>query len=256
MARLNGKVAMITGATGGIGAATAKVFLREGAKVMLVGRSNEKLGNTQQQLANDGATATFVTTADDEAGVEQSVAATIDAFGGIDILFANAGTEGTVTSLHEFTRENFDDILQTNVVGVWLPIKHCITPMTECGGGSIIATSSIAGSCGFPGLGAYVASKHAVNGLVKTAALELADAGIRVNGIAPGLIENRMSASILNQIAPNNPETVLDGIMSNVALKRMGRSEEIAELALFLAGDESSYCTGSIHTMDGGFLAA
>ena len=135
-------------------------------------------------------------------------------------------------------------------------MKYCVAPMTERGGSSIIATSSIAGSIGFPGLAAYVASKHAVNGLVKTAALELAAVGIRVNGIAPGLIDNRMLASIADQLAPGAAESVIDGIMPQVPLQRLGRSEEIAQLALFLASDESSYCTGSVHAMDGGYLAA
>jgi len=256
MTRLSGKVAMITGATGGIGAATAAAFLREGARVMLVGRSADRLEETRGRLANDGATASFVTPAEAEAGVRESVAATVDTFGGIDVLFANAGTEGNVKPLTDLEVDDFESVLRTNVVGVWLAIKNCVAPMTERGGGSIVATSSIAGTIGFPGLAHYVASKHAVNGLVKTAALELAAAGIRVNGIAPGMIDNRMFNSILDQLAPDDPEGLMGSVMPLIPQQRLGRSEEVAELAVFLASDESSYCTGSVHLMDGGFVAA
>jgi len=256
MARLSGKVAMITGATGGIGAATAAAFLREGAQVMLVGRSAEKLEETCGRLTDNGAVASFVTIAEDETGVRESVAATVDTFGGIDVLFANAGTEGNVKPLTDLDVDDFESVLRTNVVGVWLAIKSCVTPMTERGGGSIIATSSIAGKIGFPGLAHYVASKHAVNGLVKSAALELAAAGIRVNGIAPGMIDNRMLNSIADQLAPDGPEELMGSLIPLIPQQRLGRSEEVAEFAVFLASDESSYCTGSTHLMDGGFVAA
>ena len=256
MARLDGKVALITGATGGIGEATARAYLREGANVMLVGRSEDKLTETRERLGHADATATFATDAADDAGVRDSVAATVAAFGGLDILFANAGTEGQVKPLTELTTDNFDQVLRTNVIGPWLTIKHAAGELTERGGGSVIVTSSIAGAIGFPGLSAYVASKHAVNGLVKTAALELAPARIRVNAIAPGMIDNRMLHSIAGQIDTDNPDAVLEGVMPSVPLQRLGRSEEIAELAVFLGSDESSYCTGSVHLMDGGYVAA
>lgn len=256
MDRLDGKVALITGATGGIGEATARAYLREGAKVMLVGRSADKLAETRERLGHADATATFATDAADEAGVRESVAATIAAFGGLDIVFANAGTEGHVKPLTELTTDDFDQVLRTNIVGPWLTIKHSAGALTERGGGSMIVTSSIAGAVGFPGLSAYVASKHAVNGLTKTAAIELAPANIRVNAIAPGMIDNRMLHSIAGQIDEDHPDAVLEGVTPNIALQRLGRSEEIAGLALFLGSDESSYCTGSVHLMDGGYVAA
>jgi NAD(P)-dependent dehydrogenase (short-subunit alcohol dehydrogenase family) len=256
MTRLAGKVALITGATGGIGAATAKAYLREGAKVMLVGRSEDKLAATREQLGHADATATFATDATDENGTRGAIEATVAAFGGLDIVFANAGTEGAVKPLTEQTVDDFEQVLRTNVVGAWLTIKHAVGALTESGGGAVIVTSSIAGAIGFPGLSAYVASKHAVNGLVKTAALELAEHGIRVNAIAPGMIDNRMLHSLADQMDAGNGDGVIEGLTPLIPLQRLGRSEEIAELAVFLGGDESSYCTGSVHLMDGGYVAA
>ena len=135
-------------------------------------------------------------------------------------------------------------------------MKYCVEPMRQRGGGSIIAVSSAAGVVGYAGGGAYVASKHAVNGLVKTAALELGEAKIRVNAIAPGVIDNQMFRRIAAQFAPENPAGVRDGMAALTALKRHGTSEEVANLALFLASDESTYCTGAVHVMDGGYTAA
>ncbi len=255
-ARLAGKVAIITGATGGIGEATAKLFLQEGASVMLVGRSADKLKATRDRLNADTGLAHFVTDARDEDATAASVAETIKAFGGVDILLANAGAEGIVNPVESIRRTDFEQVLQTNVIGVWLAMKYCVEPMKQRGGGSMIATSSIAGAVGFASGAPYIASKHAVNGLVKSAALELAGSGIRVNAIAPGFIDNEMIDRIERQFGPENPAAVRDDLRARVPLQRYGTSEEVASLALFLASDESSYCTGSIHVMDGGYTAA
>lgn len=256
MARLAGKIALITGATGGIGTATAQAYLREGAKVMLVGRSEEKLTELRERLGHAEALATFATDAADEAGVRDSIDATVKAFGGLDIVFANAGTEGPVKPITEMLTDEFEAVLRTNVVGPWLTIKYATPALTERGGGSVILTSSIAGAIGFPGLAPYIASKHAVNGLTKTMARELAPAGIRVNAIAPGMIDNRMLHSIGDQIDPGNGAGVLEQFMPLIPMDRLGSSEEIAAFAVFLGSDESSYCTGSIHLADGGYVAA
>ncbi|MCG3159439.1 MAG: Levodione reductase [Acidobacteria bacterium] len=254
--RLSGKVAIITGATGGIGEATAKLFLQEGAGVMLVGRSADKLKETRDRLGVKKGLAHFVADAADEAATAASVAATISAFGGVDILFANAGTEGVVNPVESINRPDFEQVLQTNVIGVWLGMKYCVEPMKQRGGGSMIVTSSIAGAVGFAGGAPYIASKHAVNGLVKSAALELAAANIRVNAIAPGFIDNQMIYRIERQFSPDNPAAVREDLAALVPLKRYGTSEEVAQLALFLASDASSYCTGGIHVMDGGYTTA
>ena len=255
MARLDGKVAIITGATGGIGEATAQLFLSEGAKVMLVGRSAEKLSASLERVGHEASVEHFVADATDEAATKDAVAATVEAFGGIDILFANAGTEGAAKPLQHLTVEEFNHVLQTNVIGPWLSVKHCVVPMRERGGGSIIATASRVGLVGVPNASSYVASKHAVCGFVKTAALELAKSGIRVNAIAPGPIDNRMMRSLEEQRSPDDPDAVHEAIKESIPMKRYGSNAEVAALALFLGSDESSFSTGAIFTLDGGVNA-
>lgn len=253
--RLDGKVAIITGATGGIGEATAKRFLEEGGRVMLVGRSDEKLKATRGRLAADDNTAAFVADAADEAATAASVAATIDAFGGVDILIANAGTEGRCAPIESLTVDDFESVFRTNVIGVWLSMKYCVEPMKKRGSGSMVALSSIAGVIGFPMMASYMASKHAVCGLVRSAALELAPFRVRVNAIGPAPIDNRMIRSLETQFDADHPDDVREMITSKIPMGRYGTNEEVANLALFLASDESSYCTGSIQMIDGGFTA-
>jgi NAD(P)-dependent dehydrogenase (short-subunit alcohol dehydrogenase family) len=254
--RLDGKVAIITGATGGIGEATAKLFLQLGAKVMLVARSADKLAATLARLKPLGEVEGSLAEAADEAAFAAAVAATLDRFGGLDILIANAGTEGTLKPVEMLSVEEFEDTMRTNVTGVWLSMKHCVAPLKSRGGGSIVALSSIAGCIGFPAMAPYIASKHAVYGLVKTAALELGPSNIRVNAVGPGPIDNRMIDSLQNQLAPDDPAALRAGIEAGIAMKRYGTSEEVAHLLAFLASDASSYCNGSIYVIDGGYVAA
>ena len=256
--RLENKVAIITGATGGIGEATAKRFLREGASLMLVGRSADKLAATVERLDGGDLVAHSVADAADEQANSAAIAACVERFGGLDIMLANAGTEGTVLPLEAQSFDDFEALLRTNVLGVWLSMKHSVEPMKQRGGGSIIALGSIASVIGSPGLLPYIASKHAVHGMIKTAALELGEANIRVNAIGPGPIQNRMIDSIFEQAAVDNEidaATMAAGMREAIAMKRFGRNEEVANLALFLASDESSYCSGGIHMIDGGFTA-
>jgi NAD(P)-dependent dehydrogenase (short-subunit alcohol dehydrogenase family) len=254
--RLAGKVAIITGATGGIGEATATRFLDEGASVMLVGRCAEKLAATREALAAFDLVADFVADAVDEEATAAAVAAAIEAFGGVDILIANAGTEGNFALIEDLAAEEFENVLRVNVIGVWLSMKYCVEPMKKRGGGSMIALSSIAGRIGSPTMAPYIASKHAVYGLVKTAALELAPFGVRVNAIGPGPIDNRMMSSLEQQFNPEDAAAAHEFVLSKVPMQRYGTNEEVANLALFLASDESTFCTGSIHMIDGGFTAA
>jgi NAD(P)-dependent dehydrogenase (short-subunit alcohol dehydrogenase family) len=254
--RLDDKVAIITGATGGIGEAAARLFLDLGAKLMLVARSPDKLAATKGRLEAHGDVAGSISDAADEAGIAAAVAATLDRFGGLDILIANAGTEGVAKPIDALSVEEFEDTMRTNVTGVWLAIKHCVAPLKARGGGSIIALSSIAGRIGFPGLAPYIASKHAVYGLVKTAALELGPLNIRVNAVGPGPIDNRMIDSLQRQLAPDDPAALRAGIEASIAMRRYGTNEEVAHLLAFLASDASSYCNGSIYMIDGGYVAA
>jgi NAD(P)-dependent dehydrogenase (short-subunit alcohol dehydrogenase family) len=253
--RLDGKVAIITGATGGIGEATAKLFLELGAKVMLVARSADKLAATTSRLEAQGEVAGSISEAVDEASMAAAVATTLDRFGGLDILIANAGTEGVLKPIEALSIEEFEDTMRTNVTGVWLAMKHCVAPLKARGGGSIVALSSIAGVIGSPAMAPYIASKHAVYGLVKTAALELGPSNIRVNAIGPGPIDNRMIDSLQNQLAPDDPAAMRGGLEAAIPMHRYGTNEEVAHLLAFLASDASSYCNGSIYMIDGGYVA-
>ena len=254
--RLDGKVAIITGATGGIGEATAKLFLELGAKVMLVARSSDKLAETTARLQGLGDVDGAIADSTDEAATAAAVSRTVERFGGIDILIANAGTEGVLKPIDQLTVEDFNDTLHTNVIGVWLAMKHCVEPMKARGGGSIVALSSIAGMIGFPAMAPYIASKHAVFGLVKTAALELGEHKIRVNAVGPGTIDNRMMQSLGTQLGGDEAAAVRTGVENSIALRRYGTNEEVAHLLAFLASDASSYCSGSNHMVDGGYIAA
>jgi NAD(P)-dependent dehydrogenase (short-subunit alcohol dehydrogenase family) len=252
MGKLQGKSAIITGATGGIGEATARVFLQEGASVMLVGRSEGKLKETLARLDAKQGLAQFVAEATDETATAAAVEATVKAFGGVDILFANAGTEGLLKPIETYSRQDFEEVLHTNVTGVWLAIKHCIEPMKKRGRGSMIATASVLGVVGSANSAPYIASKHAVSGLVKAAAMELSGLGIRVNAVAPGAIDNRMMRSVVSQLSPGNTTVVGEAIKGSIPMKRYGTNEEIANLVAFLASDDASYSTGAIYLADGG----
>jgi NAD(P)-dependent dehydrogenase (short-subunit alcohol dehydrogenase family) len=260
MPKLQDKIALITGATGGIGEATAKLFLAEGAKVMLVGRSADKLKATCDRLGGCGSLATRLATSVADASNETAIAAafanTVSTFGALDIVMANAGDEGIAAPLETQKLEDFERLLRTNVIGVWLAMKYAVEPLKARGAGSIIALSSIAGMVGAAGVAPYVATKHAVYGLVKSAALELGAFGIRVNAIGPGPIDNRMIRSLEEQWSPDDPNAVRAGIVATIPLKRYGTNEEVAQMAAFLASSESSYSTGGIFAIDGGYTAA
>jgi NAD(P)-dependent dehydrogenase (short-subunit alcohol dehydrogenase family) len=252
MARLNGKIALITGGAAGIGLAAAKLFVEEGAKVFLVDINAAQLDAAAREIEGDKV-GTFTADVSDAAQARAYVQAAVDRFGRIDIYLANAGIEGQVSPIVDHPPEAFDQVLAVNVRGVWLGIKHVTPVMAESGGGSIVITSSIAGVIGVAGLSPYIASKHAVIGIAKSAALELAPMGIRVNTVNPGQVETRMMRSIEEGAAPGNAAAVKEGFEQQIPLGRYATPEEIARLMLFLASDESSYTTGSVHIADGGF---
>jgi 3alpha(or 20beta)-hydroxysteroid dehydrogenase len=252
MKKLDGKVAIITGGSGGIGAATAKRFIEEGAKVLLVDLKEGPLEEVAAELGASAAICAADVSRPEDA--ERYVKEAAQRFGGVDVVFANAGIEGKVASLVDATPEDFERVLAVNVRGAWLSIKYGVPEMIRRGKGSIVITSSIAGLIGSPGLGPYVTSKHAVIGLSRSAALELAPHNIRVNTVHPGPIENRMMRSIEEQASPGDPAAVKSGFLNQVPLKRYGTNEEIAAMVTFLASDESSYSTGGIFVADGGFV--
>jgi NAD(P)-dependent dehydrogenase (short-subunit alcohol dehydrogenase family) len=249
MKTLKNKVAIITGGYGGIGKATVKMYLAEGAQVMIVGRKEEKLKTLIKELNSknlDYCIADVSKTEDTKKYTEK----TLERFGHIDIFFNNAGIEGVVKPIAEYPEIEFDKVIATNLKGVWLGCQYVIPKMNE--GGSVMITSSVAGIKGFSGLGAYVASKHAVVGIMRVAALENANRGIRVNSIHPGPVNTRMMRSLEESMSPGHAEEVKHGFEANIPFKRYAESEEIAQLALFLASDASKYITGTMHIIDGG----
>ena len=191
-----------------------------------------------------------------DADVENYVNETMAVFGRIDILFNNAGIEGSISSLENYEEEIFDRVVQVNIKGVWLGMRYCADAMRQSGGGSIINTASAAGLMATPSLIAYGASKHAVIGMTKSASIELAPAGIRVNAVCPGVINTRMMRSIEEQTIPDNPEEYIKAVSEKTPLGRYGEPEEVAGLVAFLASDEATYITGSSYVIDGGLLNA
>lgn len=249
--RLDGKVAIVTGASGGIGAASVERFVAEGAKVVLADLPS---GALDELAARFGQSAMAVPTdVSDMQAVRACVSRTVERFGGLDVMFANAGIEGALRPILDLTSDDLDRVLAVNVRGTFGCIKEAARVMRP--GGAILVTSSIAGLIGSVGLAAYCASKHAVMGLVKCAAVELAPQHIRVVAINPGPIENRMMRSVERQMLPENPGLVKDGFIGMVPLRRYGSNLEIANLAVFLASAEASYCTGTSFVADGGYLA-
>lgn len=245
------KVVLITGATSGIGKVTALAFAARGAKVVVSGRRESEGAAVVAEIKAAGGEATFVR-ADVavEADVRALVEATTATYGRLDIAFNNAGVEHTAPQA-ESTSEAFHHVFNINVLGVLLSHKYEIPALLRSGGGVIINTSSIAGHIGMAGAGIYIASKHAVEGLTKTAALELAKSGIRVNAVAPGAIVTDM----LDRFAGGTEGEGAKYLASLHPMGRLGTSEEIAAAVLFLASDEASFITGQSLAVDGGFLA-
>ena len=250
MSRFAEKVVVITGAGGGIGRAAAVLFAAERASIVAVDRDASSLADTVTAISESGgqihALAGDVTSSAD---VQAYVQAAVDTFGGVDILFNNAGIEGVVTSLESYPEEDFDRVIAVNVKGVWLGMKYVADAMRQRGGGVIINTASVAGLRGTPGLIAYGASKHAVVGMTKTAAAELAPAGIRVS---PAPIETRMMRSIESGAAPDDPEAFKKQATERIPLGRYGEPEEVAALVAFLASADAAFITGGIYPIDGG----
>jgi NAD(P)-dependent dehydrogenase (short-subunit alcohol dehydrogenase family) len=250
MPRLEGKTAIVTGATGGIGHAIAALFVQEGGRVLLVDREKGLLRRLREELGSQ--TAYFPADVSNPRDAEAYVQEAVQRFGGVDSLIANAGIEGTVRPLTTLCPEQFDRVMEVNVRGVFLGIKYALPELAKRRG-SIIVMSSIAGLQGSPGLAAYVASKHAALGLMRCAALEAAPQGVRVNALCPGPVDNRMMRGIEGQIAPGHADDVKRRFEAQIPLGRYGTNAEIAQLALYLASDDASYCTGGVFIADGGF---
>jgi len=250
--RLDGKVAVVTGAAGVIGTATLRLLAERGARIVAVDRRETDLKEAIKDLpasAEALALAADVTEEDEVAGY---VRATVETFGTIDVFYNNAGIEGDVKPITDYPLASFRKVLDVNVVGVFLGIKHVLPVMLNQNRGSIINTASIAGLMGSPEIAVYSASKHAVIGLTRSAALECTATGVRVNCVCPGLIDSRMLSAIIEGRNPGNAPVPNDKIVERIPARRLGQASEVASIVAFLASDEASYVSGSAYTVDGG----
>ena len=252
--RLSGKVAVITGAAGGIGKAVAHRFVSEGAKVVLSDNDFEGLRKVGEEFEHETCSCIPGDVTQKQHN-EQLAREAIDKFGALHIFVANAGVEGRVSSILESSEEEFERLMSINVKGPWLGLKSVIPAMLEHNGGSIIITSSIAGVMGAPSLAPYSMSKHAVIGLMKSAAKEFGSQNIRVNTVNPGFINTRMMRSIEQGMNPEKPSDAKDAMTQRVPMQRYGEPSDVAALILFLASDESRFITGANYLLDGGSRA-
>ncbi len=249
MDRLKNKVAIVTGGGSGIGRASCLLFAREGAKVVVADYVAEGGNETARQISAANGQAVFVQTdVSKSTDVKNMIGATIRNYGRVDILFNNAGIEGPSTKLANLKEEDWDRVIAIDLTSVYLGIKYVIPEMIKQGGGVILSTASVAGLVGFQGSGAYAAAKAGVINLTRLAALEYADKNIRVNCICPGVIETPMVERVMGGRSREK-------VVRTEPIGRLGRPEDIANAALFLASDESSFATGAPFIIDGGYVA-
>jgi NAD(P)-dependent dehydrogenase (short-subunit alcohol dehydrogenase family) len=251
MKGLEGKVALVTGGSSGIGHATALAFAREGAKIVIadisVDRGNELVQKIQ---ASGGGAIFFKADVSQPAQVEAVIGNAVEAYGHLDCAFNNAGIEGEMASTADCTEANWDRTIDVNLKGVWLCMKYELRQMLKQNGGAIVNCASVAGLVGFQNLPAYVASKHGIVGLTKTAALECARSGIRVNAVCPGVIRTEM----VERVTGGHPEAEAQ-FTALEPVGRMGTPQEVAEAAMWLCSDAASFVTGLVMAVDGGFVA-
>jgi len=251
MNRLDGKIALVTGGSSGIGRAAALAFAREGAKVVIADVLVEGSEETVQMIEKSGGQAIFFRTdVSKPAEVEALIKETVETCGRLDCAFNNAGIGGGGVATAECTEEEWDRVMNINLKGVWLCMKYEIQRMLEQGGGAIVNTASVAGLVGFQNTPAYVASKHGVVGLTKAAALEYATFGIRINAVCPGVIRT----PLIDRVVAARPK--MEEVYTAMhPVGRLGEPEEIAEAVVWLCSDAASFVTGHAMVVDGGLVA-
>lgn len=248
MGRLDGKVAVITGAGSGIGRETALLFAREGAKIVVADYASEAGEATVRQIGEKGGDALFIKTDVSQASdVERMVKATVEKYGRIDILYNNAGVLGEVAFVGDATEDDWDRLMSINLKGTFLCSKYAVREMIKGGGGVIVNTASAMGFVGLPGNAAYSAAKGGIIQLTRTMALEYASSNIRVNCLCAGWVDTPMNLKL--------GERIINWTVRETPMKRWAKPEEIAQAALYLASDESSFVTGAALVIDGGWTA-
>jgi len=253
--RLDGKVAVVTGAAGVIGTATMKLLAERGARIVAVDRREQDLQSAIRDLPASAQALAITADVTREDEVAEYVRAAIDKFENIDVFYNNAGIEGDIAPITKYSLETFRRVLDVNVVGVFLGMKHVLPVMLRQNSGSIVNTASIAGLIGSPDIAVYTASKHAVIGLTKTAAIECGGTHVRVNCVCPGMIDSRMLSAIIEGRNPGNAPVPHERIVERIPARRLGHASEVASIVAFLASDEASYVSGSAYTVDGGRTA-
>ncbi len=245
------KTVIITGGASGIGKAAALLFAAHGANVAVSDIRSEDGEKVAGLIKEKNGSAIFIKTdVSNPAQVKELIAKTTQIFGGLHYAFNNAGIEGKADPIDRMDVEEFQNLININLKGVWLCMKYEIQWMLDHSGGSIVNTSSVAGLVGFPGIAHYTASKHAINGLTKAVALEYAQKGIRVNAVCPGVIETAM----IDRYTGGDSKA-MEGLVASEPVGRMGKPEEIAEAALWLCSEKGSFVTGHTMVVDGGMTA-
>jgi NAD(P)-dependent dehydrogenase (short-subunit alcohol dehydrogenase family) len=253
MKRFEGKKVVITGGAGGIGSVTGKLMAQEGAKVLLVDLNEKDLEDIVDKMNNPNVHY-YAADVSDEKQVKGYADKAKDLFESVDVFFNNAGIEGKVMPLDEYPSDLYRKVIDVNVNGVYYGLKY-IFPLMKESGGSVIITSSVAGIKGTPNVLPYVTSKHAIIGMMRSAALEGAPHKIRVNTVNPSPVDNRMMRSLEEGFAPGQGEEAKKGFEQSIPLGRYGTNDEVAKLVLFLASDDSEFITGIVAPVDGGMTA-